>query len=233
MPAKNIIKIYLEKGFYHIYNRGVEGREIFRDQHDYQVFLNCFKLYLLPKEEVLKEIDCLEISLEEKINRQFLISRLRNFSGRIDLLAFVLMPNHFHLLLRQHGKLEIQSFMRCLLTKYVAYFNKKYQRVGPLFQSRYKAVLIEKEEYFLHVSRYIHLNPLSILPKGKTLADYPWSSYPYYLKNYQAKWLNKSLILSYFKQVKGYGFSSYQGFVEGYEDTEKEKEIYQKILMDF
>ena len=71
------------------------------------------------------------------------------------------------------------------------YFNRKYKRVGPLFQGRYKAVFIHSVEYLLDLSRYIHLNPFYIINKNQKLISYPWSSYIVYVNNYSIKWLNK------------------------------------------
>ncbi|MBI3366470.1 transposase [Candidatus Roizmanbacteria bacterium] len=134
------------------------------------------------------------------------------------------MPNHFHFIIRQKNKSDMTSFMRSIMTKYIHYFNEKYKRVGPLFQSKYKAVLINKEEYILHLTRYIHLNPKKIMPKKADLSSYSWSSYPTYVKNWNSSWLTKDLIMSYFNTVKGFGFSSYQGFVEGYRDDTMQKD---------
>lgn len=225
MPGKNVIKTYLEGGFYHLYNRGVEKREIFMDEMDYKVFLRYLKFYLLPKEKILEEIK------DEKEAIDLL--RINNFFKKIELIAYCLMPNHFHLLLRQKQRSDMEFFMRSLGSKYVKYFNKKYNRVGPLFQGIYKAVFIETEEQLLHVSRYIHLNPKEVLGKGKELIDYPWSSYPAYIKQWEVKWLIKQHVLSYFKKAKGFGFDSYQGFVEGYQAvSEEEGEIYKELFID-
>lgn len=233
MPSRNAIKVYVEKGFYHIYNRGVNKSDIFLEKKDYQVFLNYIKLYLLPKEECLSLVKSLPLPFKIKFKKIRSIARLNNFCQRIKLFSFVLMPNHFHFLLQQEDKNDINEFIKSLLTKYAMYFNKKYNRTGPLFQGRYKAILIEKEEYFLHLSRYIHLNPREILSKNGNLISYPWSSYPFYVKNYKAKWLQKDLILSYFKKTKGFGFFSYQGFVEGYKEKEEDIKIMKKYLIDF
>lgn len=234
MPVKNAIKIYVPGCFYHVYNRGVEKRNIFLDNQDYQVFLFYLKSYLLPKELILKEIDKRsDLSLEYKTEKVLEIQRLENFNNRIELHCYVLMPNHYHLLLRQKEKRDLESFMRAINTRYSKYFNKKYNRVGPLFQSRYKAVLIKEENYFLHLSRYIHLNPKEILEGKKELLRYPWSSYPIYLREKNCLWVNREMILSYFKVKKGYGFSSYQGFVEGHLNlSETEKKVYKNLILD-
>jgi len=217
MPAKNIVKTYIEDGFYHIYNRGVEKRNIFIDQQDYKVFCYFLDLYLLPKEDSINRIKKLknisDYEKDKKISQLFL---LKNFYGKIEVLAYALKPNHIHFEIKQKEKNSMESFMQSMIVKYVKYFNKKYDRVGPLFQGRYKAVLIEKEEYLLYLSCYIHLNARNEVDYGNSLDSYPWSSYKAYLGGNCQKWLNTKYILSYFRQKHGYGFNSYRGFVEGY-----------------
>lgn len=234
MPAKNTVKAYVEKGFYHVYNRGVNKMPIFLDEQDFKVFFYYMDLYLLSKEELIKRIkNNIKLSEDEKNKRISKLLTLNNFYGKIDILCFVFMPNHFHFLLKQLNRDDMIFFLKSLLTKYSQYFNKKYKRIGPVFQGRYKAILINKEEYLLHLSRYIHVNPKEILPKKYNLMDYPWCSYHYYIKEIAPTWLNKDYILSYFKSIKGYGFSSYQGFIEGYQEkSEIEYDIFKNLLLD-
>ena len=101
MPAKNSIKLYLENGYYHIYNRGAGKSEIFLDDQDYRVFLHFLEKYLDPKSE-------------------------RSLAREIKLLAYCLMPNHFHLFVHQMTKDGIIKFMRALGTSYSIYFNNKH-----------------------------------------------------------------------------------------------------------
>lgn len=230
MPAKNIRKIYIENGFYHIYNRGVEKRPIFLDKQDYKVFLTYLDWYLLPKDDSIKKIKSQDLSEEEKNKKIFKLLSLKNFYKKIEILSFILKPNHFHFQIRQLEKRVIINFFQSIIGKYVQYFNRKYQRVGPLFQGRYKGILINNEEYLLHLSRYIHLNAEEELRKGQKLISYPWSSYIYYIYGYPPKWLNTKYILSYFEKNQGFSFSSYQGFVEGYKpQTQEEKKIYESF----
>ncbi len=233
MPAKNSVKIYIENGYYHIYNRGVEKRNIFLDEQDYRVFLSYLKIYLSPKEESIKDIkinDDFDFKDKNKVISQ--IYMLNNFFNKIDLVSYVLMPNHFHLELRQTNKKDIEIFMRSLITKYTMYFNKKYHRVGPLFQGRYKAVLIQNEEYFLHLSRYIHLNPQEILA-GQPLESYPWSSYHTYINKISVSWIKKNLILINFNKNTNNRFYNYKKFVEEYvEKSEEEFKAHTGLLLD-
>ncbi len=229
MPSKNIIKTYVKNGYYHVYNRGVEKRKIFLDEQDYRVFLSYLKLYLLPKKESAKEIADNDSNADNKEKIISEIYKLNNFYNKIELVSFVLMPNHFHLELKQKNRKEIESFMRSLITKYSKYFNKKYERVGPLFQGRYKAVLIQNTEYLLHLSRYIHLNPKEIIIKGQVLVSYPWSSYPVYLRKITATWIKTGFIMSNFLEKGGFSNSLYEKFVE--HDNQQENEG-PKILKD-
>jgi putative transposase len=204
MPARNIIKKYVAGGYYHIYNRGVEKRDIFLDKQDCIVFQRYLKLYLAHPDEV-REIQVPRIQ-----------SFLRyNMHHELDLLAFSLMPNHFHLELKQIKEDSIKKLMKRLMTCYVMYFNRKYKRVGPLFQNIYKAALVENDSYLLHLSRYIHLNPSKILHPKIDFSDF--SSLPYYLNSKEATWLKTSEILFYFTSspLKGKG-KSYEEFVKNY-----------------
>src|SRR3989344_328332 len=190
MPARNIIKQYVENGYYHIYNRGVEKRIIFQDDNDCIVFLHYIKLYLSPVDELLRD-NVKGI----RINR--IISK--NLSKEINLIAFALMPNHIHLIIQQFSVNGIVKLMQRLSTAYVMYFNKKYKRIGALFQNTYKAIIIDTEEYLLHLSRYIHLNPIL---NDSTKKFIKFSSYPYYLRDKKASWVNPSIVTDYFNNSK-------------------------------
>lgn len=198
MPSKNTIKEYVEGGFYHIYNRGVEKRLIFQDREDYTKFLYLLKLYLSPIDVLSKEYPLL---------KQHIVAH--NVHGEAHLLAFCLMPNHFHLLVKQDKKDTITRLMRAVVTSYSMYFNKRYERVGSLFQGIFKASRVGTDEYLLHLSRYIHLNPIE---RGASLSDFQWSSYLYYLGEKEALWLNTQFIKDYFNESNPN--LSYRNFVE-------------------
>lgn len=225
MPAKNVLKLYIENGYYHIYNRGVEKRITFQDDSDYKVFLSLLKIYLEPKKE--------DTSSETTV---FSPKRpLNNFNGEIQLIAFCLMPNHFHLLVRQKSPKSIEVFMRSLSTKYSMYFNRKYERVGPLFQGAYKAVLIENDSQLLHLTRYIHLNPYkkeSPLPESFQLKN-AYSSYGDYLGEKSTKWVDKEEILSFFKTSQKSNPNrsvTYESFVE--DSLEETPEAIKELTID-
>jgi putative transposase len=214
MPAKNSKKPYSPNSYYHIYNRGVEKRKIFIDERDYGVFLSYIKEYLLPKnlDYLQKTIGDSQASPQKKADAIKAL-RMNNFSDDITLVAYCLMPNHFHLLIHQKSANAIDKFMNSLATRYTMFFNRRYKRVGTLYQSVYKAVLIETEAQLIHLTKYIHRNPL----KGEALKGSPGiftlqpSSYPEYMGQRNSAWIHPEIILSFFSKTNPR--LSYKSFV--------------------
>ena len=221
MPAKNSRKIYFENSYYHVYNRGVEKRIIFQDEQDYAVFIFYLKTYLLPKNEkgLMDKLANPNTSYKEKGNVLSLL-KLNNFADEITLLAFCLIPNHFHLLIKQKSNNAMDKFLNSLGTRYTMYFNRKYKRVGRLYQDVYKAVLVNSDEQLLHLTRYIHRNPQpSLASKGQALRDLLLqqpSSYPEYLQERETEWVDTNTVLGFFS--KNSPSLSYQSFVEQNDD---------------
>ncbi|MFH1402568.1 MAG: transposase [Patescibacteria group bacterium] len=181
---------FLNSHIYHVYNRGVEKRDIFMDDHDRFQFIH--DLFEFNDENAvvgLQEYGNFNKSVE--VEPPQIKRRQRKEPRKLltDILAFVLMGNHFHLLLRQKIDNGVPKFMHKMGTGYTMSFNKKYERVGSLFQGRYKAVLVEKEEHLRYLPIYIHLNPIKLFPicGGSTSTDweflknYRWSSLPDYI----------------------------------------------------
>lgn len=194
MPAKNSIKDYAADSFYHVYNRGVEKRQIFLDQADYAVFLNLLKRYLSGESE------------RDTSGRLY-----ADLSGKVELLAFCLMPNHYHLLLYQHEPDGMESLLRRVNTTYSGYFNHRYDRVGALFQAAYKASRITNEAYLWHISRYIHLNP-------RLWEDYQFSSLPYYQGRMTAPWIKPNRVLALHEDRS----QDYMSFLREWVDIEQD-----------
>src|SRR6187402_1575689 len=118
MPARNVTKQYEEDAYYHVYNRGVEKREIFLDDEDYKMFLAFLKRHLSRQKETNSRNQTYE-----------------SYAGKLELLAFCLMPNHYHLLFYLNNDAKaISELMRKVAGTYTQYFNRKYNRVGYLFQ---------------------------------------------------------------------------------------------------
>jgi putative transposase len=217
MPSKNAQKIYIENGYYHIYNRGVEKRLIFQDLQDYKVFLSYLKSYLSPKNDksLNDQLNSRNISSKER-EKVWHELRMRNFNQEIILLAYCLMPNHFHLFIKQKTTEAIDEFMRSLSVRYTMYFNRKNDRVGALFQGVYKAVLVSTDEQLLQLSRYIHKQAISL--QGETLqGDHQPSSYLEYIGMRETAWVHPEDILSFFSNTNPK--FSYETFVKESEDN--------------
>lgn len=178
--------------FYHLYNRGLNKQNIFNSARDYSRFIQTFHYYQIqnPKPKFSNY----------RASKMFQINENRKI---VEIIAYCLMPNHFHLLVRQSKDGGISEFMRKFIHSYTKYRNVKNKLQGPLFQGIFKAVRVESEEQLLHLSRYIHLNPLvSFL--SKDLNTYPWSSYPAYIGLTKNSEINPQEILNFFKTPREY-----------------------------
>jgi REP element-mobilizing transposase RayT len=155
-------------------------------------------------------------------DRKMFLDLIGDFSERfeIDMFTYVLMDNHFHLLLRTR-QANLPKAMQWLGTTYTRKFNNRHDRSGHLFQGRYKSILVENDQYLLHLSCYIHRNPIraGIISR---LADYPWSSYPSYgYARKTPKWLDTSLILNLMTNSRTDPHLEYREKVQQYSDETK------------
>ncbi|MBU0531656.1 MAG: transposase [Candidatus Uhrbacteria bacterium] len=170
-------------GYYHVYNRGVDKRNIFPTKSDYQRFL--FTMDILNDANFQPNNSLSKLKIEPNVYKQ----------PYVRIMCYCLMPNHHHLELEQLIDNGISLYMARLSNSYTKYFNIKYDRKGRLFESSFKAIEITNDDYLLHLTRYIHLNSLDLIePRWKTngisnwknasrfLESFPWSSYQSYLK---------------------------------------------------
>ncbi len=201
----------------HTLNRGVDKRKIFLDDQDHLRFIH----------------DLFEFNNEDWVNNALYnfnrkaTNTINDLASRymkrprkllVDVHAFCLMPNHYHLLLSPRKENGIVTFMRKLNMGYAKYFNQKYKRTGALFEGRYKSIPVQEEAHFIHLPYYIHLNPLDLImpawreqriidhKKALTfLEGYRWSSFPDYvgIKNFPSV-TNRSMLLHFFGDQKQY-----------------------------
>lgn len=208
--------------YYHIYNRGVEKRKIFLNRKDYERFL--FLLFLCNGSVPVNMRD--NFPKGPTFGKMWEIERGEVF---VDIGAYCLMPNHFHLLLKEKNRNGISDFMRKLCTAYAMYFNRKNDRSGTLFQSKFRAQLIDENNYLKYMFAYIHLNPIKLIESGwdkktldvnkvlKFLGSYTWSSYLSYLgKRTEDFILNKGAFPQYFEHAEEFedfikNFTFYKG----------------------
>jgi putative transposase len=163
-----------------------------------------------------------QIYFEKKNYSYFLKKVYLSFDNSIDLVAYCLMPNHYHLVVKSLAEGKLEKAMQRISTGYTRAINKAYNRTGHLFAGRYKNKFIPGDEYLLHLCRYIHLNPVraGLVKEAK---DWEFSSYQYYLNSNHPKILNTGILLEYFKTVKS--------FIDFHKNFQEEQNYYVKDLL--
>ena len=166
--------------YYHLYNRGVEKRVIFKNAYDSRRFMAL--LHLCNSREPVD----IGLHLENggTITDLFLKQKVGTI---VDIITYCLMPNHFHILVRETSEKGVSQFMQRLGTAYSSYFNKKYKRTGTLFEGPFKARLVDTEPYLLYLTSYIHLNPIKLIdPEWKKFGIKNVESAEKFLREYQS-----------------------------------------------
>jgi len=168
--------------YYHLYSRGVDKRIIFLDDNDCHRFMRLMFLCNGDKPVIYRDTQNLSLQKIDMGKRLVAIG------------AYCLMPNHFHILVREITEGGITKFMSKLLTAYSTYFNKRQTRTGTLFSSEFKAQHLDTDEYLKYIFAYIHLNPLKLIEP-----------------NWKKSKINKQAINTYLSK---YYFSSYQDYID-------------------
>lgn len=204
--------------YYHVYNCGVEKRNIFTTNYDYMRFFNTIIYYL--HDQNISFIQYKNLSKEVQ-KAWFKLNPKGLKTLRVSIISYCLMPNHFHFLLKLVKENGITQFLADLTNSYTRYFNVKYDRIGSLFQGTFKAKSIISDESLLEVTRYIHLNPVvSNKINSKQILkpeNYPFSSYRFWISNSALD--PKGLELLNYREVQDWiayagGRKKYQRFVE-------------------
>jgi REP element-mobilizing transposase RayT len=174
--------------YYHIYNRGVEKIDVFRDERDYRRFLKS-----------LAEFNTSESAYKiDRANRKGLNVDEKPY---VEIIAYCLNPNHFHLLLKQVVESGISEFMRKLGTGHTMYFNKRHDRSGVLFQGKFKSRHVKSNNQLLYLSAYINCN--SEIHEIAKAEKYKWCSFGEYLSREKIL-CNKEIVLSQFRNAEEY-----------------------------
>lgn len=159
---------------YHIFNKSIAEFKIFNSDSEFSRMLGVIRYYQREKPTIkFSRFINLSKAKESNLNRDIL---LLDKEKLVDIIAYCLMPTHLHLILKQLKENGISIFMNNILNSYTRYFNIKHKRKGPLWEGRFKSVLIKTDEQLLHLTRYIHLNPVTAF-----LVDRPeeWSTSSY------------------------------------------------------
>lgn len=209
---------------YHVYNRGVARQPVFLTKRNLSRFITTLSYYRFAGPPIkLSRLLRLPTDERERFKRRLSVSD----NSLVEIISFALMPNHFHLLLKQVADRGITDFISRVVNSYTRYFNTAHTRVGPVFQGTFKAVHIEADEQMIHLSRYIHLNPLvSHLVEESVLATYPWSSLPAFLTR-DSTLINTEAILRHFTSPQ-----EYKKFVFDHVDYAKNLEMLKHLKLE-
>ncbi len=190
--------------YYHIFNRGMDKQNIFFDTRDWSRFLFLI-IYFQSAisfsniNRLTKNIQHSELNMDKDTISKVIKQRY------IELVSFCLMPNHFHLIIKEVEEGGIAKYMQRVLNAYTKYINTKYQKSGHLFQGPYKAVHVSDNRQLLYLSAYIHKNPREMSEWRNKETTYPWSSYQDYIeKNRWEKLLVPDIIFDQFKNQNEY-----------------------------
>ncbi len=207
-------EVFANGEYYHVYNRGVDKRKIFYHAGQYVRFINTVT-NLLDTGSATESNSIKDTSLA--------------LSKKLSFICYCLMPNHYHFILKQKMDNGISEFMHKLNTSYTKYFNISSKRSGRLFEYTFKARHIESENILLHISRYIHLNPL-IADITNNLRNYKWSSYPYFINIIDSQFCDKNEILMILSNVNS--GQKYEHFVTDQIDYARELDGIKHLLME-
>lgn len=219
MPVRKIPLVTGE--YYHIFNRGINRQPTFTTERDYRRAVQTL-IYYRPIINKIKYSNFLARSRDE---RQSILKKLATTPHKISVIAYCMMPNHFHLLLRQEDDGGISKYLADFQNSFTKYFDAKHKRSGALFDRQFKAVHVESENQLLHLTRYIHLNPYSsgIVTKDQ-ITHYPYSSLPEYLSgSYQLS--NPSIVLDINSR-------RYESFVLDHADYQQQLERLKYVGID-
>jgi len=223
MPGRDIQLI--NDQYYHVFNRGVNSQKIFNCERDYFQFIDRIKYY---QNNNLPNSYSNIINLPLQI-RSDLFNKLNNQKEfLVEIIAYCLMPNHFHFLLKQRIENGISKFVANLSNSYTRYYNIKHKRTGPILQGKFKAVLVESDEQIIHLSQYIHLNPFSagVVKNIQELLNYPYSSLPEYL-NGRKGICQTSIVMGQFNDL-----NNYKKFVTNQADYQRNIQIVKKQILE-
>lgn len=224
MPGRSVPLVINE--IYHVFNRGIDHRPTFTDMREYNRALEVLSYYRFASPS--KKLSYFLLLASDE--RMKIIDNMKNKSQRlIEIVAFCLMPNHFHFLLKQLSHNGISEFMSNFQNSYTRYFNTKNERTGPLFLDQFKAVRIETDEQFIHVSRYIHLNPLTsyVIKDFDSLKRYPWSSFKDYVVENPDSVCSTKTVLDYFKNK-----TLYELFVKDQIDYQRKLHMIKHLVLE-
>lgn len=193
---------FVQNEYYHIYNRGVDKRDVFLEERDFRRFLLAMNLLNYEKDGLMRRWKDFKENHPEKSLDEFLVISVKERKYLIEIVAYCLNSNHYHFILKQgNNENGIKLFMQRLGNSYTKYFNEKHKRNGALFQGRFKSTHIEPNN-FLRMSVYVNCN--SEIHGIHPAKSYRWCSFSEYLGKEENKLCEKGVILDQFRNSQDY-----------------------------
>ncbi|MBU2051900.1 transposase [Patescibacteria group bacterium] len=210
MADRYLRRNFKPKTYHHIFNRGCFKQKIYRKKKDYEVFIDILKYYLhYPALSPLSKLSATKLKGVKQPTLPY------------QLLAYCLMPNHFHLLLKQvEAAPTLSDFLKKISITYAMYFQHQYHHSGALFQGKFKSAQVYPDEGLLYVSKYIHLNPKEL--EGSDPSDYPYSSLRDYFNGTSKDWLHPEIIFQLYFPKASRPQLQYRNYVQIPSNPEKE-----------
>ena len=206
------------ENLYHVFTKSIEGYRIFRSNKNYERMVELMKYYIYYNPHI-KFSKYIRLK-----NKQKVLEEIKRKKRLVDIVAYCIMPTHLHFILIQLVDMGISIYMKNLLNSYTRYFNINNNRKGPLWQGRFKSVLVKNDEYLLHLTRYIHLNPTSAGLVDNP-EDWKYSSYNEYLGKSEGGICNFSPYLEIDPM-------SYRNFVEEWKEDQRSLSILKSLILE-
>ena len=207
---------------YHIFNKSIAEYIIFNNDSEFSRMMNVIRYYQKVK-PAIKFSDFIKPT-NVKQNYPNIDFSLLKGEKLIEIIAYCLMPTHIHLILKQLKRNGISTFMGNTLNSYTRYFNTKHKRKGPLWEGKFKNMLVKTDEQLVHLTRYIHLNPATAYLVDKP-EKWPWSSYKEYLLETKTK-------ICKYDDILDIEANTYRKFVEDRIFYQRELANIRNLLLD-
>lgn len=224
MPRRSVPLVTGE--IYHLFNRSIARQPILIRSKDFHRFFDTVDFYRF-KNPPMRYSHYNRLPLEQR--RQLIGALYKTGKDMVEIFAFSFMPNHFHLLVKQILENGIKIFISQIQNSYAKYYNMKYKRTGALFQEMFKAIRIETDEQFIHVARYIHLNPLTsyIIQDYEELEQYQWTSFIDYVGKRDLIFVQKNMLRNYFSNIQ-----KLKAFTLDQRDYQRTLEVIKHLIME-
>jgi len=208
---------------YHVFNRSIAQEEIFARSREYTSALDLIEYYRFPQKLRFSHFKQLNTEAKQIYSQEY-----KKLAPLVDIYCYALMPNHYHLLIRQKLDKGIQNFLSNFQNAFAKYYNLKNDRDGSLFKRPFKAKRVTTDEECLHISRYIHLNPVtSYLIEYEKLKSYPLTSFPLFVKSAKNNFLDTKFILNLAGSIK-----NYKNFVSNQSDYQRKLHSVKHLVVD-